>query len=97
MKGLGLGFGYFCIYTTPIQLFLLGWILLYIFQTPYGFLDLSSKIFLKQNLEFFHDWIYSWFWNAFLDFFYQFPAVVMSALKTVVNYYLGFWLLGKLY
>ena len=53
MKSLGLGFGYFCIYTTPIQLFLLGWILLYIFQTPYGFLDLSSKIFLKQNLEFF--------------------------------------------
>ena len=95
MKGLGLGFGYFCIYTTPIQLFLLGWILLYIFQTPYGFLDLSSKIFLKQNLEFFQDWIYSWFWNAYLDFWWQFPAFIMLTLKTILSTWLGFYLVKK--
>ncbi len=95
MKSLGLGFGYFCIYTTPIQLFLLGWILLYIFQTPYGFLDLSSKIFLKQNLEFFHDWIYSWFWNAYLYFWWQFPAFIMLTLKTALSTWLGFYLVRK--
>ena len=95
MKSLGLGFGYFCIYTTPIQLFLLGWILLYIFQTPYGFLDLSSKIFLKQNLEFFHDWICSWFWNAYLDFWWQFPAFIMLTLKTILSTCLGFYLVKK--
>ncbi len=95
MKSLGLGFGYFCIYTTPIQLFLLGWILLYIFQTPYGFLDLSSKIFVKQNLEFFYDWIYSWFWNAYLDFWWQFPAFIMLTLKTVLSTWLGFYLVKK--
>ena len=95
MKSLGLGFGYFCIYTTPIQLFLLGWILLYIFQTPYGFLDLSSEIFVKQNLEFFYDWIYSWFWNAYLDFWWQFPAFIMLTLKTVLSTWLGFYLVKK--
>ena len=95
MKSLGLGFGYFCIYTTPIQLFLLGWILLYIFQTPYGFLDLSSKIFLKQNLELFHDWIYSWFSNAYLDFWWQFPAFIMLTLKTILSTWLGFYLVKK--
>ena len=95
MKSLGLGFGYFCIYTTPIQLFLLGWILLYIFQTPYGILDLSSKIFLRQNLEFFHDWIYSWFWNAYLDFWWQFPAFIMLTLKTILSTWLGFYLVKK--
>ena len=95
MKCLVLGFGYFCIYTTPIQLFLLGWILLYIFQTPYGFLDLSSKIFLKQNLEFFHDWIYSWFGNAYLDFWWQFPAFIMLTLKTILSTWLGFYLVKK--
>ena len=95
MKSLGLGFGYFCIYTTPIQLFLLGWILLYIFQTPYGILDLSSKIFLKQNLELFHDWIYSWFCNAYLDFWWQFPAFIMLTLKTILSTWLGFYLVKK--
>ena len=95
MKSLGLGFGYFCIYTTPIQLFLLGWILLYIFQTPYGFLDLSSKIFLKQNLELFHDWIYSWFWTAYLDFWWQFPSFIMLTLKTILSTWLGFYLVKK--
>ena len=96
MKNLGIGFAYFCIYTTPIQIFFFCWMLIVIFQTDYGFMTLSTKVFLVENLKFLHDWIYSWFWNAFLDFFYQFPAVVMSIIKTVVNYYLGFWLLDKL-
>ena len=95
MKSLGLGFAYLCIYTTPIQVGFIIWQLFIIFITDYTFLDMSTKEFLVDNLKFLHDWIYSWFWNAFLDFFYQFPAVVMSTLKTVVNYYLGFWLLAK--
>lgn len=95
MRSLGLGFAYLCIYTTPIQIGFIIWQLFIIFTTDYTFLDMSTKEFLVDNLKFLHDWIYSWFWNTFLDFFYQFPAVVMSTLKTVVNYYLGFWLLGK--
>ena len=95
MRSLGLGFAYLCIYTTPIQVGFIVWQLFIIFTTDYTFLSMSTKEFLVDNLKFLHDWIYSWFWNDFLDFFYQFPAVVMSTLKTVINYYLGFWLLGK--
>tara|TARA_A100001015_G_scaffold192466_1_gene214457 strand:+ start:576 stop:872 length:297 start_codon:yes stop_codon:yes gene_type:complete len=95
MRSLGLGFAYLCIYTTPIQVGFIIWQLFIIFTTDYTFFNMSTKEFLVDNLKFLHDWIYSWFWNDFLDFFYQFPAVVMSTLKTVINYYLGFWLLGK--
>ena len=95
MRSLGLGFAYLCIYTTPIQVGFIVWQLFIIFTTDYTFLSMSTKEFLVDNLKFLHDWIYSWFWNDFLDFFYQFPAVVMSTLKTAINYYLGFWLLGK--
>ena len=95
MRKLGLGFAYLCIYTTPIQIGIIIWQLIIIFTSDYTFLSMSTKEFLVDNLKFLHDWIYSWFWNAFLDFFYQFPAVIMSTLKTVVNYYLGFWLLDK--
>ena len=95
MRSLGLGFAYLCIYTTPIQVGFIIWQLFIIFTTDYTFLNMSTKEFLVDNLKFLQDWIYSWFWNALLDFFYQFPAVVMSTLKTVVNYYLGFWLLAK--
>jgi hypothetical protein len=95
MRSLGLGFAYLCIYTTPIQVGFIIWQLFIIFTSDYTFLSMSTKEFLVDNLKFLYDWVYSWFWNAFLDFFYQFPAVIMSTLKTVVNYYLGFWLLGK--
>ncbi len=95
MRSLGLGFAYLCIYTTPIQVGFIIWQLFIIFTTDYTFFNMSTKEFLVDNLKFLHDWIYSWFWNDLLDFFYQFPAVVMSTLKTVINYYLGFWLLGK--
>ena len=69
-------FAYLCIYTTPIQLFILGWISLILFQTDNSILGYSTKAFLVENLKFFHDWIYSWFWNAYLDFWYQFPALI---------------------
>jgi len=95
MRSLGLGFAYLFIYTAPIQVGFIIWQLFIVFTTDYTFFNMSTKEFLVDNLKFLHDWIYSWFWNAFLDFFYQFPAVVMSTLKTVVNYYLGLWLLGK--
>ena len=95
MKQIGLGFAYLCIYTTPIQIGFILWQLIIIYTSDYTFLSLSTKEFLVDNLKFLHDWIYSWFWYALLDFFYQFPAVIMTSLKTVVNYYLGFWLLDK--
>jgi len=95
MNKAGLYFAYILIYTSPIQVGFILWQLWIVITSDYTFFGLSTKEFLVDNLKFLHDWIYSWFWNALLDFFYQFPAVVLSTLKTVINYYLGLWLLGK--
>ena len=96
MRNLGLGFAYLLIYTTPIQIGILIWQLAIILTTEYTLLGMSTKDFLIDNLKFLHDWIYSWFWNELLDFFYQFPAIIMIALKGVVNFFLGSWLINKL-
>ena len=72
MRQIGLGFAYLCIYTTPIQIGIIIWQLIIIFTSDYTFLSMSTKEFLVDNLKFLHDWVYSWFWNALLDFLYQF-------------------------
>jgi len=95
MNKAGLYFAYILIYTSPIQVGFILWQLWIVFTSDYTFFGLSTKEFLVDNLKFLHDWIYSWFWNALLDFFYQFPALVMSTLKLVVNTWLGYWLLEK--
>ena len=95
MNKAGLYFAYMLIYTSPIQVGFILWQLWIVFTSDYTFFGLSTKEFLVDNLKFLHDWIYSWFWNALLDFFYQFPALVMSTLKLVVNTWLGYWLLEK--
>jgi len=95
MNKAGLYFAYILIYTSPIQVGFILWQLWIVLTSDYTFFGLSTKEFLVDNLKFLHDWIYSWFWNALLDFFYQFPAVVMSTLKLVVNTWLGYWLLAK--
>src|SRR6056300_120280 len=95
MNKAGLYFAYILIYTSPIQLGFILWQLWIVFTSDYTFFGLSTKEFLVDNLKFLHDWVYSWFWNALLDFFYQFPALVMSTLKLVVNTWLGYWLLEK--
>jgi hypothetical protein len=95
MNKAGLYFAYILIYTSPIQVSFILWQLWIVFTSDYTFFGLSTKEFLVDNLKFLHDWVYSWFWNALLDFFYQFPALVMSTLKLVVNTWLGYWLLEK--
>ena len=95
MNKAGLYFAYILIYTSPVQVGFILWQLWIVFTSDYTFFGLSTKEFLVDNLKFLHDWVYSWFWNALLDFFYQFPALVMSTLKLVVNTWLGYWLLEK--
>ena len=95
MNKAGLYFAYILIYTSPIQVVFILWQLWIVLTSDYTFFGLSTKEFLVDNLKFLHDWIYSWFWNALLDFFYQFPALVMSTLKLIVNTWLGYWLLAK--
>jgi len=96
IKKIGVGFAYFCIYTTPIQLGIIGWQIFIITSSEYSILTMSTKDFLVENIRFLHDWIYSLFWNHLLDFVYQFPALIVSSIKAIVNYFLGYWLLRKL-
>ncbi len=93
MKTILLGFAYFLIWTTPIQLGIFLWVCSEIFSTDYTLLSLSMGGFLQENLLFLYNWIYSWFWNAFLDYFWAFPAIILATLKLVINTWLGFWLL----
>ncbi len=96
MRPLLLGFAYLLVYTTPIQLGLLLWVLWVILVTDYTILSLTGHLFLQENLLFLYDWLYSWLWNAYLNFWYAFPAVFPVALKLVINTWLGIWLLRRL-
>ena len=93
MKKLGLGFAYLCIYTTPIQLGFIAWQIFIITSSEYSILSMSTKDFLVDNIRFLHDWIYSWFWNDFLNFIWALPAAIMVTLKLLINTWIGFWLL----
>ena len=96
MRILALAFAYLCIYTTPIQALFIVWQSWIIVNSDYTILSMSTKEFLLDNLTFLHDWIYSIFWNQFLDFVYQFPAIIMSLVKALLNTWLGLWILKKL-
>ncbi len=90
-----LGFAYLCIYTTPIQvgfLFWFGWI---IFSTDYTFLSLSTNEFLTDNLLIVKELVfkYLFFLKPVYQFFWQFPAIIMSIIKTLLSTWLGFYLL----
>lgn len=93
MKPILIGFAWLLIYTTPLQVAFLGWIIRDLVTTDYTVLTLTGDIFFTEHLKFFHDWLYSWFWNDFLEFIWSLPIVIISGLKFVFNTWLGFWLL----
>ena len=89
------GLAYLFIYTTPIQIGFLIWILVIIFTSDFSLMSLSTNDFLSLKIPWFKDWIYSWFWNVWLNFWWGFPAFIMVSLKTVLNYLIGIWLMNK--
>ena len=86
-------FAYFLIWTTPFLIAFLLWILWDILSTDYTILSFSTSNFLENNLPWLKTWVYSWFWNAWLDFWWAFPAFVMGSIKTIINTWIGIWLL----
>ena len=95
MRKPALVFGYFLIYTTPIQVFILFLIFYFAWISPRALLEISSGHFLLENLPTLYHWIYSWFWNALLDFFWQFPAVLVVSGKILFNTWLGMYLVKR--
>ncbi len=89
------GLAYLLVYTTPIAIGFLLWILVVIFTTDYTLINLSTNDFVGEKFPWFKDWIYSWFWNAWLNFWWKFPIFIIGFLKTVANYLIGIWLMNK--
>ena len=95
MKKFLMGIAYLCIYTTPIQIGFLFWIAWIIFSTEYTLLSLSTDEFLTENLLILKEFVFKYLslLKPIYEFFWQFPAIIISIIKTVINTWLGFWLL----
>ena len=95
MKKFLMGLAYLCIYTTPIQIGFLFWIAWIIFSTDYTLLSLSTDEFLTENLLILKEFIFKYLslLRPIYEFFWQFPAIIISVVKIIINTWLGFWLL----
>jgi len=90
-------FGYFLLSVSFVELVIFFWIFVYIAISDWSLWSLSFDAFWREQLSaiyFIKEWLYSWFWNDFLNFFFVFlPAVVFLTLRTTITTVLGFWAL----
>lgn len=91
-------FGYFMLFVSTIELILLAWVLVVVATSEWTLLSLSIDDFWREQLSalyFIKEWLYSWFWNDFLNIFFVFlPAVVFLTIRTVLTTFLGMWALA---
>ncbi len=90
--------GVFLLCASSIELLILCWVLVYIAISDWSFMNLSFDVFWREQLSaiyFIKEWLYSWFWNDFLNLFFVFlPAVVFLTLRTTITTVIGFWALA---
>ena len=90
--------GVFLLCASSIELLILFWVLLYIAISDWSLWSLSFDAFWREQLSaiyFIKEWLYSWFWNDVLNFFFVFlPAVVFLTLRTTITTVIGFWALA---
>ena len=92
-------FAYLCIWTTPLQVAIVIWGIVIAATTDYGILSLIGLEFFTHYLQFFMviiDWLYTWFWNPYLDFILALPIIFSTGFKAVFSTWLGFWILEKI-
>jgi len=90
---------YFSIATTPIQILIVLWGIQVVLTSDYGVMSLSQIEFINNYLGFLLpivEWLYSWFWNVWLDFIFSLPLIIAQTFKAIVSTWLGFWILKKL-
>ena len=65
------------------------------FSTDYTLLSLSTDEFLTENLFIIKEFVFKYLslLKPFYEFFWQFPAIIMGFIKTIISTWLGFWLL----
>lgn len=96
MRTFLIGFAYFLIFSTPIQIGFLLLALWALFSSDYTFITLSGHVFWHEYLTFFlffYHWIFSWFWNDLLNLVFGMPVIILITFKLLVNGWLGLWLL----
>jgi hypothetical protein len=90
-------FGYILVYSTPIPLAFLAWILYFVYSHSgeYTLMSLSLNDFFEAKLPSFRNWIFSVLKpiDFVLEWVWQFPAAVLIALRLTFNTFLGIWLL----
>ena len=91
--------GYFYLYSTPLTLAVLLWILFFLHAhaDEYTWISLSTGDFLQAKLPTLLGWILSPTNPLAFVFawFFQFPAVLLITLRLIGNTALGIWLLKK--
>ena len=75
MRKFLIGIAYICIYTTPIQIGFIVWIIWIITSTDYTLLSLSTNQFLTENLLILKEFVFEYLWplKPIYQFFWQFP------------------------
>ncbi len=90
--------GLFLLCASSIELLILFWVLVYVAISDWSLWSLSFDAFWREQLSaiyFIKKWLYSWFWNDVLNFFFVFlPAVVFLTLRTTITTVMGFWALA---
>jgi len=90
--------GLFLLCASSIELLILFWVLVYVAISDWSLWSLSFDAFWREQLSaiyFIKEWLYSWFWNDVLNFFFVFlPAVVFLTLRTTITTVMGFWALA---
>ncbi len=90
--------GVFLLCASSIELLILFWVLVYIAISDWSLWSLSFDAFWREQLSaiyFIKEWLYSWFWNDVLNFFFVFlPAVVFLTLRTTITTVIGLWALA---
>ena len=85
---------YFLVFTTPIQIFFCLWVYSFLLSNEYSLFTFSTSDFMSLTfLIHIKVWMYSWFWNDFLNFMLALPAAIVVTLRLLINTWLGFWLL----
>ena len=88
-----------CIWTTPFQIFFILWGTWIVIDTENTFFNLTVLEFISQKLNFLIiviDWLYSWFWQSYLDFVLSLPLLLVGPIKALASLYIGFWILKKI-
>ena len=92
-------FAYICIWTTPFQLAFILWGIGIIAVTDYGILSLTNIEFLRNYLGFLLpliDWLYTWYWNALIDWVLSLPMILSVTFRATISTWLGFWILKNI-